>query len=317
MRENEFYFNDKPKDENLLLEEEIEEGSFLEKGKEFELFQKNEELFQALELENAKEERNEKEIKKIKDTIILANRKLVIFFVNKYRDQGLEVSDLIQEGNIGLLEAVEKFDYRKGYKFSTYAIFWIKQEVVRAIAEQSRIIHLPEGIIQKIGRFEQAKNTLIQELQREPSLEEIAKKMGVDHETIRSIMQAFQKVVSLETPANNDGDTVLGDFISNEEPVIKQEIVSERFMSYIKERIFQSQISQKKKDILGDLFGLNNVKLETEEEIGEKYNCSRQYVSATKKKFIKKIKGLSEFEKLYMELFRNSTKYKKITGFDH
>jgi RNA polymerase primary sigma factor len=292
----EFLSNGVPEDseDETRLVEEVLEGDlrsrytgdavqmYLDEIGKTPLLTKNQEVQLAKRIERGDE--------RAKAHLTRANLRLVVSIAKKYANRGVSLLDLVQEGNIGLMRAVEKFDYRKGYKFSTYATWWIRQAVTRAIADKGRTIRVPVHMVEKINKYYRVQRTLAAELNRDPTDEEVARAMDVEAEEIERIRRVSRRSISLETPVGEDSSSELGDFIADEDSATPHDLAT---TSLLKARMQEALngLPERERMVLEYRFGLSGGQPKTLEEVGEKFDVTRERIRQIQLTALAKIKS--------------------------
>jgi len=242
-------------------------------------------------------EKGEAKAKEAKSELVKANLRLVISIARRYFNRGLQFLDLIQEGNIGLMKAVDKFEYQRGYKFGTYATWWIRQAITRAISDQARTIRIPVHMTEIINKLNRTSRTLVQQNGREPTQEEIAEKMGMSLDKVEKVLKITQKPISLETPIGEEGDSRLEDFIEDKEAISPQDAAISSIMAKRIQKVL-STLNEREEKILRMRFGIGEKHDHTLDEVGQYFELTRERIRQIEDKALRKLKHSSRADKL-------------------
>lgn len=285
--EEEFDLNDLSVPEGVNLDDPVR--MYLKEIGNIQLLSAEEEVRLSKELEEGSKEAGRK--------LAEANLRLVVSIAKRYVGRGMLFLDLIQEGNMGLIKAVEKYDYTKGYKFSTYATWWIRQAITRAIADQARTIRIPVHMVETMNKITRAQRTLTQELGRDPSAEELAKHVNMSSDRVQDILKLAQETVSLETPVGDEDESHLGDFIEDAHAPLPSD---EAAFTQLKDQIGKvlNQLTEREKKVLRMRFGLDDGHERTLEEVGREFNVTRERIRQIEAKALRKLRQPSKIAEL-------------------
>ena len=281
------------------MAQKLKAKALIEPGPDSDVSQEEHETLRRLSLEVS---RGERRAQQAKAALVEANLRLVVSIAKRYTNRGLQLLDLIQEGNIGVMIAADKFEYRRGYKFSTYATWWIRQAITRAIADQARTIRIPVHMVETMNKMHRTAHDLVQELGREPTPEELAQRLDIPVSKVRSLLRIVKEPLSLETPRGEDGDCTLGDFVEDQKaPSPSDSLMSNDLNKQTRELL--NSLSVREQRVLQKRFGIGEKSEHTLEEIGKEFNVTRERIRQIEAKALRKLKSSrrSRSLKAYLE----------------
>src|SRR5690606_38040111 len=269
------------------MAQKLKAKALIEPGPDSDVSQEEHETLRRLSLEVS---RGERRAQQAKAALVEANLRLVVSIAKRYTNRGLQLLDLIQEGNIGVMIAADKFEYRRGYKFSTYATWWIRQAITRAIADQARTIRIPVHMVETMNKMHRTAHDLVQELGREPTPEELAVRLDIPVIKVRSLLRIVKEPLSLETPRGEDGDCTLGDFVEDQKaPSPSDSLMSTDLNKQTRELL--NSLSVREQRVLQKRFGIGEKSEHTLEEIGKEFNVTRERIRQIEAKALQKLKS--------------------------